>query len=147
MKSIKIEVPEGYIIDEVNSTFEKILFKEIDKPIIERVRTFSDVCKILGKKESDFELGKNEDESDAAMRKLKAVTKVLNENYELDWSDGNEYKYIPYFTIKDGAQVFNCVGDWSTRADVPASLYYRSRELANYAGNQFLDIYRKAFQL
>lgn len=42
MKELKIQVPEGYEIDEENSTFEYIKFKPIKKDI-----TYEDVCNTI----------------------------------------------------------------------------------------------------
>lgn len=39
MKELKIEIPEGYEIDTVNSTFEKIVFKKK-----QQVKTWNDLC-------------------------------------------------------------------------------------------------------
>ena len=44
MKQLKIEIPEGYEIDKEKSTFENIVFKEVDKG----VKTWSDVKNIKG---------------------------------------------------------------------------------------------------
>ena len=147
MKNIKIEIPEGYEIDKEKSTFTNIVFKEIPKSITERVKTFSDVCTILGKNEKDFEPSCNEDESDAAMRKVKAIAKVLNEGWYPDFENHNQCKYAPWFKKERGCQVFRCVDYWVASATVPAPSLFKSRELTEYAGTQFLDIYTKAFAL
>lgn len=147
MKNIKIEIPEGFEIDKEKSDFTNIVFKEIPKSITERVKTFSDVCTILGKSEEDFKPGYNEDESDAAMRKVKAIVKVLNEGWYPDFENHNQYKYIPWFKKERGCQVFDCVFYWYGSTDVPAPSLLKSEELAKYAGKQFLDIYIKAFAL
>ena len=41
-KEIKIEVPQGYVIDKEKSTFEKIVFKKIDN----RPKTWEEYCKL-----------------------------------------------------------------------------------------------------
>lgn len=147
MKNIKIEIPEGYEIDKEKSTFTNIVFKEIPKSITERVKTFSDVCTILGKNEKDFEPSCNEDESDAAMRKVKAIAKVLNEGWYPDFENHNQYKCAPWFKKERGCQVFSSVSYWGTDSIVPAPSLLKSSELAEYAGTQFIDIYTKAFAL
>jgi len=147
MKNIKIEIPEGYEIDKEKSDFTNIVFKEIPKSITERVKTFSDVCTILGKSEKDFEPNCNEDESDTAMRKVKAIAKVLNEGWYPDFENHNQYKYTPWFKKERGRQVFDSVYSWSAGTDVPAPSLFKSHELAEYAGTQFIDIYTKAFAL
>lgn len=41
-KEVKIEVPQGYVIDKEKSTFEKIVFKKIDN----RPKTWEEYCKL-----------------------------------------------------------------------------------------------------
>lgn len=147
MKNIQIQVPEGYEIDQKASTFENIVFKEIPKSITERVKTFSDVCTILGKNEKDFEPNCNEDESDAAMRKVKAIVKVLNEGWYPDFENHNQCKYAPWFKKERGEQVLSSVDYCDSATNVPAPTLFKSRELATYAGTQFIHIYTKAFKL
>ena len=105
------------------------------------------MCTILGKNEKDFEPNCNEDESDAAMRKVKAIVKVLNEGWYPDFENHNQCKYTPWFKKERGRQVFICVDSWFTGTVVPAPSLFKSRELAEYAGTQFLGIYTKAFAL
>ena len=52
MKELKIEVPEGYEIDEKNSTFEKIIFKPLEEN--KYPETWEDCIKLLKNKGTSF---------------------------------------------------------------------------------------------
>ena len=131
---------------------------DIPKPITERVKTFADACRETGTTEEAFNesckaAGLTPDE--VAYRKIKVIVKALNEGWEPDFLDENEYKYIPWFRVSrravyvGGAAVrtrasftsTRTLGSSSTYAYIGARLCYKSRELAVYAGNQFIEIY------
>ena len=82
-----------------------------------------------------------------ALFQLEKIIEVANEGWYPDFENENEYKYFPYFYMENGCQVFHCVHCWVSLATVPATSLFKSRELAEYAGTQFIDIYTKAFAL
>lgn len=45
-KELKIEVPQGYEIDKEKSTFEKIVFKEVEGPFSKLPKTWEEYCKL-----------------------------------------------------------------------------------------------------
>ena len=139
MKKVTIQVPEGYEIDKENSTFEEIRFKEKKKCIKDRVKSFIDICSILGKCESSFN---HEDKNVSAYMKIKAVAEVFNEDWYPDFSNSSEYKYAPYFELKNESQVLFFVVDWVSGTAVPAPLFFKSEDLARYAAETFEDIYK-----
>lgn len=113
--------------------------------ITERVKTFEDACEVLGL--DDVQIGvKGLDEdtkSIEAYAKLTIIARALNEGWKPDWSNTNESKYVPWFKHKSGLGLsyFVCVL-WSSHTNVGSRLCFKSRELAEYAGKQFEDIYR-----
>lgn len=112
--------------------------------IIDRVKTYEDACRITG----DYpDLHQGLSRAEIAYRKLCVVIKALNEGWKPCFGDSNQYKYFPYFKLEDGCQVFNSVNDWIPGADVPAPSLFKSRELAKYAGTQFIDLYRDWLQM
>lgn len=136
-------------IDEANGEVKKALenlFADHIRPkdIKERIKTFEDACAELGVKPEDYLVNNHPDAKGLnALAKLTIISKALNEEWEPDWSNENEYKYYPYFKFKKGKLAFSysdCYY-WRTLTLVCSRLSYKSPELAIYAGEQFADIY------
>jgi len=150
MKSIKIDIPEGYVVDENNSSFENIVFKKKPSEITDRVKTVEDACKELGEYDAEvrtlrqLESITSLSKSVIDSQKLVVVIKALNEGWYPDW-DKDDYKYYPYFTMR-GGQVFFGVDYWHRRrALVPAPSLLKSDKLVRYITSQFLDLYRSVY--
>lgn len=133
---------------------------DIPKPITERVKTFADACREVGTTEEEFNescKAANLTPDEVAYRKIKVIVKALNEGWEPDFLSEEQYRYIPWFRVSRravsvGGNAYNganaglvCVstdrGSSDAYADIGARLCYKSRELAEYAGNQFIEIY------
>lgn len=148
-KSVTIDIPQGYEVDQEKSTFTNIVFKEIPKDITEKIKTVEDACKELGESDTEvitlrqLESIKGLSQRVVDNQRLIVVIKALNEGWYPDWSK-NDYKYSPVFYMRD-SQVFHCVFDWSTGASFPASSLLKSRELVRYITSQFLDLYKTVF--
>lgn len=149
MKSIKIDIPEGYVVDENNSSFENIIFKKKPSEITDRVKTVEDACKELGEHDAEvrtlrqLESITSLSKSVIDSQKLVVVIKALNEGWYPDW-DKDDYKYYPYFTMR-GGQVFVGVNCWITCTYVPAPSLLKSDKLVRYITSQFLDLYRSVY--
>jgi hypothetical protein len=72
------------------------------------------------------------------------VSKALNGNWQPDWSDSDECKYFPYFTSASGLRFsYTNYGYRSTFTFIGSCLCFKNRELAEYAGKQFIEQYEK----
>lgn len=148
-KSVTIDIPQGYEVDQEKSTFTNIVFKEIPKDITEKIKTVEDACKELGESDTEvitlrqLESIKGLSQRVVDNQRLIVVIKALNEGWYPDWSK-NDYKYSPVFCMRD-SQVFHYVIDWLASTDVPASSLLKSRELVRYITSQFLDLYKTVF--
>src|SRR5690606_7953551 len=75
------------------------------------------------------------------------IVKALNEGWVPNWNDSNEYKYFPWFFLNDknGSSGFRFDGNdlWPANSHVGSHLCLKSSELANYAGEQFTQVYEK----
>ena len=127
----------------LEDTFGKAFF--LDK-ITDRIKTYEDACRELKKDpiyESAFKAnGFTIDEIN--YRKLKTITNALNECWVPNWTNSNENKWQPYFRLSSGGFVFDgayCAYSVATAGDT-SRLCFKSDELATYAGQQFIDIYR-----
>jgi hypothetical protein len=122
------------------------------RPITERVKTFEDALEIYKETKSiapELETlltcsGCNKNLLAAkAFAQMDIIREVLNEGWEPNWNDSN-LKYWPWFRHSgSGLSSLGC-GHGLSGSAVGSRLCYKSRELAEYAGKQFIEIY-KAF--
>ena len=107
-KEMKIEVPAGYMIDKEKSTFEKIVFKKIER---ELPKSWEELHMIKGwfvengsgiyEFENCFTISKNrnlfptkeEAEACVALAQLCQLRDRYNDGWKPDWNNGKEYKY------------------------------------------------------
>lgn len=112
------------------------------------IKTFEDACKALSIDAScvpDFSVfPEAHREAMTAHAKLIIIAWALNGNWTPDWDNDDEYKYYPYFNMENGF-VFGGVNDSNTDACAGSRLCFRSREIAEYAGTQFQDLYKAYF--
>jgi len=126
----------------LETTFGKDFFLQ---KITDRVRTYEDACKELGIEPIDYDEMKDAGFSpdEIYLREIKTITVALNEGWVPDWKNSDQYKYYPYFRMSSGGFVFygtSC--DYSSADAGNASrLCFKSSELAEYAGKQFLQLY------
>ena len=150
MKEVKIEIPEGYEIDKNKSTFEKIVFKEIEK----RKLTYSDISYNLfpqnnvsyyitdrGKVEEQIYIGstytdsnnsvsKEQLESILALNKLCNVAKHLNDGWLPYFINGGNSKYS--IEIGNDENLRICHSDGGTSI-LKSLVYFKSAVLAKEA--------------
>lgn len=143
----------------------KIVLKELfngkvslsDK-ITDRIKTFEDACAELGINKPNFLFnitndGKGFTNSDVlafdALSQLTLIVRALNEGWTPDWRDSNQSKYYVWLTdYKPGSGFSRSFCDNSiTVATVGSRLCFKSSELAEYAGEQFRDLYNQYFNL
>lgn len=118
--------------------------------IMDRVKDYKDACIETGESPIDEEemlkLGFTKDE--IAYRKMKTVTKALNEGWVANVYNNKEYRYYPWFEPHGSPSSFAFVDysgyDYSdATAGSGSRLCFRTRELSDYAGKQFLDLYKE----
>ena len=131
----------------VNTTVLQAVKTVTPNDITKRVKTYADACAVLGIEPMNeavlAKLGFTKDE--IAYRKLKTIAEALNEGWQPDWANSNEYKYWPWFVYNTADAGFSYSGTVNAASNANAyfgsRLCYKARELAAYAGNQFEDIY------
>lgn len=82
-----------------------------------------------------------------AIAKLIVITDALNEDWKPDWQDNDQYKYYPWFDIEKDKNNpsgfrFGSVGYYFATSIVGSRLCFKNEELAQYAGEQFIDLYK-----
>lgn len=120
---------------------------------MKQIKTFAEACKKLKVKTTTLPdvsmLPEKHQKAIVAFYKLTLIAEVLNEGWQPDWSNNNEYKYQPYFGVKatkknKGGTGFSGVGYvvWDSVTSVGSRLCFKNSELAIYAGEQFSSIYK-----
>ena len=136
----KTSFPEFKIV--LENSFGKDFFNE---KITDRIKTYQDSCKDLDTEpiSDDYFQDSGLTEDEIAFRKIKAITKSLNEGWKPDWNNSNEKKWYPWFKLSSGGFVFDDAGYCCSVAGAGhgSRLCFKSEELAEYAGKQFIDIW------
>lgn len=102
MKNLKINIPEGYEIDEQKSTFSEIIFKKKSGNIRERIQTIKDVFELNNTTEEEFyQKWRDFDNFEIGGGLERLIVKAYNEGKEPNWKNSNEYKYYPYFHMDE----------------------------------------------
>lgn len=79
-----------------------------------------------------------------AQYKMIVIAEALNEGWIPNWNNYNEYKYYPWFEMSPSSFAFY-VSTYvyaSALAGSGSRLKFRTRELAEYAAKQFVDIWK-----
>lgn len=130
----------------LEDTFGKKFFSQ---SITEHIKTYEDACAELGIVPIDEAAllyhGFTRDE--IAYQKLKIIVRALNEGWEPDWKNQNQYKYYPYFYYTSSDASVACANAYNApstaRTSIGSRLCLKSRELAIFAGNQFIELYKE----
>ncbi len=150
-KEIKISIPEGYIIDEENSTFKCIKFKKksltyhvIARELFKHKRFYfiNDKSGITCSANtitidddiynSNNATSKKQLEKLLAINKLMNVAKYLNGDWEPDWNNPCENKYYIYM-VRGCVKIDRlCISPNSSISNY-ATVYFKSEELAQQA--------------
>ena len=135
----------------LENLFGKRVFQ---KDITERVKSVEDAIRELGNNDVEV-IQLNRMKSIGLQnhiignQELIVIAKALNEGWQPDWQNDNEYKYFPWFDMDNSSSAgrfsFCASVNLYSNSGVGSRLCFKSRELSNYAGNQFEDIYRKVF--
>ena len=108
-EEIQVEIPAGKKAAWVDGFLKLVDAEEEQKkderPITERVKTFEDACKELGEDHKLVQQFKaiqeaiEEDKEATAYFKLGIITAALNEGWEPDFTNNEEYRYYPYLCL------------------------------------------------
>lgn len=121
--------------------------------ITDKIKSFEDACKHLGLNPNDLPvvdmLPEKDRKSIIAYYKLTIITRALNEGWEPDFSNWDEYKYYNWFYVEENkdqrSSGFRYCGTGYTYSDatIGSRLCFKNRELAKYATEQFKELYRE----
>lgn len=147
MKSLKIEIPKGFEVESFDEKEGIVKFRKTPKDIKSRIGSFDDVLVELGESDPEVIEYRKLQEAGVAQHILSnqeavLITKALNEGWEPDWDDSNEYKYLPWFVMSTSGFRYCGYDSWAAHSHVGSRLCFKSRELAEYAGKQFTEVYK-----
>ena len=147
-KEIKIEVPQGYVIDKEKSTFEKIVFKKIDN----RSKTWKEYCKLNIRKDcftSRFGNSSvccyhngsyNEFQTEERIEQFIAIGKLMQlRDYWVKGYKKTEEEYVIYITCQGDIRVTT----WHNK--FMKKLTFPTEEMANDFINCFRDLIKTAY--
>lgn len=168
-KKIEIEVPNGKKPEWVNGVLT--LVDEKPQNVMERVKTFKDACNELGIEHDKWVQDKKDLGLEAdviAYLKLRIIAAALNEGWKPQFTT-DEYRYFPWFYLYTQSEIdemseeeksrvvyrssvdayalggvaFAYTGYDSSYAytHIGSRLAFKTRELAEYAGRQFVEIW------
>lgn len=137
-KKLYKEVPEWFK-ETLRSTFGKEFFSD---KITDRVKTFKDACREAGIEPPDI-IRPNDTPDEIAFKKLKVIISVINEGWTPNWSDTNEEKWHPWFTLSSGFgfDVSTCDCTYAG-TNVGSHLCFSSKEKCDYVAQQFIELYK-----
>jgi len=116
------------------------------------VKTFEEACKALGldpeKVLPDVSAFPPPHQvALTAVGKLFIIADALNEGWQPNWNNNDEYKYYPWFDMEkdknnpSGFRLY-CVDCDFAGSFVGSRLCFKSKALAEYAGKQFIKLYK-----
>lgn len=168
-KKIEIEVPNGKKPEWVNGVLT--LVDEKPQNVMERVKTFKDACNELGIEHDKWVQDKKDLGLEAdviAYLKLRIIAAALNEGWKPQFTT-DEYRYFPWFYLYTQSEIdemseeeksrvvyrsygyayayggvayaYTYLDSSHTSTSIGSRLAFKTRELAEYAGRQFVEIW------
>ena len=120
--------------------------------IKDKVKSFEDACKVLDITPSVpvvTGIPEKYQKPLIANYQLMVIAEALNEGWTPDWSNGEWDKWYPWFVLDDSSSAgrfsFDVADNQRSGSSVGSRLCFKSKDLATYAGTQFLDIYKDFF--
>ena len=138
-KRLYAESPDWFK-KQLDDEFGQDTFKPKD---FETIRTFEDACAKIGVDPSS--VIKEDDASDEiAYKKLKVITRAINNGWTPDWNNTNQQKWYPWFKLSSGFGFrVSCCDYVFADTGSGSRLCFESKEMSTYAGTQFIDIYEQ----
>lgn len=127
---------------------ENLYGKEIfaKQNVMDRIKTFQDALDETGRPNiPDFShLPEDMRKNFEAQYKMIVITEALNEGWKPNWDNDGEYKYYPWFVMSASSFAFDASDfDCSdANAGSGSRLKFKTSELAKYAAEQFIDIWK-----
>jgi hypothetical protein len=145
-KTMQINPPLGFKFQVVDQLSGVISLIEIPKDIKERIKTFDDVCREMGKNPKDY-ICTSDDPDDIAANALRQsllISRCFNADKKeiIDWLNSDQRKYFHVYTLSpsSGWSVV-VVGGWCSVTRCGSRQAFLDPEHAQYAWDTFKPIY------
>ena len=123
-----------------------------------KIESFEAACSALGLNPLDIpvveKLPVKHQKAIVAHYKLVIIAEALNEGWEPNWNDYNEYKYYPWWDMETYGDApagsgfsFNVIDYAITGTNLGSRLVYKTPDLATFAAKQFIDLYRDLYKI
>ena len=118
-----------------------------------KIKTFEDACKALNLDPEQVlpdvsGMPEKHQKAIVSHAKLVIIAEALNDGWKPDWTDDDQLKYYPWFRMDSGSGLAYLGFDYGySYSRVGSRLCFQTRELAEYAGNQFKELYEDDFLL
>lgn len=117
-----------------------------NRKITDVIKTFEDALEYSSLTKEQFDVLYGTSPQSQAFGMLHLIAEALNEGWKPNWDDDDQIKYYPWFDLSDPFS-FRSVDLISQGSAVGSRLCFKSSDLAEYAGTQFLDIYKSFMTL
>lgn len=117
--------------------------------ITKKIKSYEDACKVLGLNPENQPCVDSVSEKDRnsiiAYHKLIVIVRALNEGWEADFSNHDQYKYWNWLWVDTAGFVFAATSLTATPAYAyfGSRLCFKNRKLAEYAITQFKSLYEE----
>lgn len=150
---VKIKDANGYIDAEwtIEDGIMLVYPKKEEKKgtIIDRVKSFEDACKELGRQpynvDSLMKLGLTK--NDIAYQKMVVIVEALNEGWKPDVCNSDVERWYPWFKTNGSPSSFAFGGSFFDHefavAGSGSRLALKSEKLAKYCGKQFIELWKE----
>jgi hypothetical protein len=150
MKTLKLEKSTAIkIFKKASEEIREILISSFGPEcftgkITDRIKTYDDAWKEADDAtRKDCEIFPTDTGDVAAYKKLKLISRVINQGWIPNWDNSDQYKWFPYFKLSSGVSFSASYYSYAnTGADVGSRLCLETKEKATYAGKQFTEIYK-----
>jgi hypothetical protein len=117
-----------------------------EQEFIDSIKTFEDAQKATGRPDCPDFSNVPEDLKKYFKAQYKAVViaEALNDGWNPDWDNSNEWKYFSWFEMSPVSFAYYAADyrDSHSCAGSGSPLCFRARKLAIYAGEQFIEIWK-----
>lgn len=137
MNELKIEVPKGFEVDKENSTFERIIFKEVSSPV-NVVFNYHNL--------TEEEFNKNHEKCSDFVKAIafeEMIVNFYNKGETVDVDDPNQRKYYLWFYLGKNFRLIGC-NYYTGTSSVPARLLFLREKDALEASKVYLEQYKKS---
>jgi len=111
------------------------------------IKSFEDACKRLGI-DGEAEIVKYRSvglsEHLIANFQLERIFEAINDGWIPDWNNSNKRKYYPWFTMSSDSFASSGYGSWCTDSVSGSRLCTYNKNVSDYIGKTFVDIYKVA---